>query len=59
MIRGLVAALAIGSLIAYLIWPERQEDLALLPTESGLVLGTVTFAVVAVVLAAGTRRASK
>lgn len=59
VIRGVVAALAIGGLIAFLAWPERQEYIALLPTEAAIVLVAVVFAATAVVLHTGIRRASK
>jgi hypothetical protein len=58
VIRGLVASLAIGGLVAFLAWPERLEDMALLPTEATMVLVALVFTVAAVVLRAGTRRAS-
>ncbi|MBG6239962.1 CubicO group peptidase (beta-lactamase class C family) [Mycetocola sp. CAN_C7] len=57
VMRGLVTALAIGGLVVFLAWPERQEYLALLPTEANTVLVAAVLAVAAVVVRAGTRRA--
>jgi len=59
VVRGTVAALAIGGLIAFLVWPERQVYVAVLPAEAATVLAAVALAVAAVVLRASTRRASK
>jgi CubicO group peptidase (beta-lactamase class C family) len=58
VIRGLGAALAIGGVLAFLAWPERLQYVALLPTEAALVLVGVVFAGAALVVRAGTRRAS-
>ena len=59
VIRGAITALAIGGLITFLTWPERQVYVALLPAEAATVLVAVVLAVAAVVLRASTRRASK
>lgn len=59
VIRGVIAALAIGALIAFLVWPERQVYVALVPAEAATFLVAVVLAVAAVVLRASTRRASK
>ena len=59
VIRGTITALAIGGLITFLAWPERQVYVALLPAEAATVLVAVVLAVAAVVLRASTRRASK
>ena len=58
-VRGTITALAIGGLITFLAWPERQVYVALLPAEAATVLVAVVLAVAAVVLRASTRRASK
>ncbi|MET4637218.1 serine hydrolase domain-containing protein [Mycetocola sp. 2940] len=58
LIRGLVTSLAILGLVAFLAWPERLEYVALLPTEATMVLVALVVAVAAVVVRAGTRRAS-
>jgi CubicO group peptidase (beta-lactamase class C family) len=58
VIRGLVTSLAILGLLAFLAWPERLEYVALLPTEATMVLVALVLAVAAVVVRAGTRRAS-
>jgi CubicO group peptidase (beta-lactamase class C family) len=59
LIRGLVAALAIGALIGFLAWPERLVDAALLPTEAAMLFAAVLLAVGAVLARAATRRASR
>jgi hypothetical protein len=59
VIRGTIAALAIGGLIAFLAWPERMQYVALLPAEAATVLIAVVLAAGAVALRASTRRASK
>jgi hypothetical protein len=59
VIRGTIGALAIGGLITFLLWPERQVYVALLPAEAATVLVAVVLAVAAVVLRASTRWASR
>ncbi|MGC5224485.1 serine hydrolase [Micromonospora sp. DT81.3] len=58
-VRGIFTALAIGGLIAFLIWPERQVYVAVMPEEAATVLVAAVLAVAAVVLGASTRRVSK
>ena len=57
VIRGTIAALAIGGLIAFLVWPERLVYVTLLPAEAATVHVAVALAVGAVVALASTRRA--
>jgi CubicO group peptidase (beta-lactamase class C family) len=59
MIRSLVGGLAVAGLVAFLTWPERLVDTALLPTEAAMVLVAVVLAVITALVGAGTRRASK
>jgi CubicO group peptidase (beta-lactamase class C family) len=61
-IRGLKIALALVAFVGFVVfvaWPERLQDTALLPTESAMVVVAVVLAAAAMVLRAGTRRASK
>jgi CubicO group peptidase (beta-lactamase class C family) len=59
LIRAGIVVIAVVGLGAFLLWPERQLYVTLLPAEATTVLVAVVLAVAAVALRASTRRGSK
>jgi len=57
--RGAIMVVAVGGLVAFLTWPERQQYVALLPSEAAIVLAAVVLAIGTVALLVSTQRASK